>query len=346
MGQMIYFLFARANRSPVIDFLRSIWPVPLGARVEPVCYEELNRFQPGPGLYIFTDVEIMDEESRARAVALHRQLKAEPGQYRVWNDPSRSTRRFELLERLWSEGKNSFRAYRLGEGATPPVPAGMRYPVFVRDENLHRGPLTPLLENAAAVSEAVAKLRAPGAAGAGGPLLAVEFLDYQSPDGVYRKYAYMRLGEKCSPRHLLFSHDFSVKAPKGNEFDGRVWLDEEMRYLKTDGGHGAQIRELFESCAIEFGRIDYTVVNGRVQVFEINSNPVMLKPSYFTTSVRKPVHIVFREELLRALDENDPSPGVSLWRKLRWRFYRPKLNPKRRWRLSGGRFNWAYPRDS
>ncbi len=309
--------------------------MPFGARIEPVCYDELHRFEPGPGLYVFVDTELLDEEIRARATALHRQLCAKPELYRVWNDPSRSTLRFELLERLWSEGKNSFRAYRLGDGARPAVPAGMRYPVFVRDENLHRGPLTPLLENEAAVKDAVAKLRAPGAEGDGGPLLVVEFLDYQSPDGVYRKYAFMRVGGKCFPRHLLFSRGFSVKAPKGDEFDGKAWLDEEMRFLNSDAGYAPQIQELFEACAIEFGRIDYTVVNGKVQVFEINSNPVMLKPSYFTTSARKPVHIIFRRDVMRLLEENDPSPHVSVWRRLRWRFHRPKLRPRPWWGFFG-----------
>ncbi len=37
------------------------------------------------------------------------------------------------------------------------------------------------------------------------------------------------------------------------------------------------MQQVFQRAGIDYGRIDYTVANGRIQVFEINTNPVVLQ---------------------------------------------------------------------
>jgi len=296
-----------------------------------VFYEEMERLKLRPGLYVFTDVELMDEACRARAAALRRRLLAEPGLYQVWNDPERSTRRFDLLERLWIEGRNTFRAFRLAPGPTPPVPSGMRYPVFVRDEHLHRGPLTGLLKDEAEVKAALAELRAPGGQGVDTDLLVVEFLDYASADGVYRKYSYMRMGADFYPKHVLYNNHWSVKHPKAGQFDFGPWLAEEWVFLR-ERPHEEEIRRLFDECGIDFGRVDYTVVNGKVQVFEMNSNPTVFQTSFFKPISRRPVHEWFREHYARIIVKNDKERTAPLLRRLCWRLRRPKVVPVPWWR--------------
>jgi hypothetical protein len=56
-----------------------------------------------------------------------------------------------------------------------------------------------------------------------------------------------------------------------------VELDDDLRakeyeYLR-DNPHEDLLREVFRLAEIDYGRVDYTVVGGRVQIFEINTNP-------------------------------------------------------------------------
>jgi hypothetical protein len=188
---------------------------------------------------------------------------------------------------------------------------------------------TALLHNEAEVREAAAGLRASGPKQNTGPLLAVEFLNYASPDGVHRKYSYARMGAELIPKHVLYSDGWSVKQPKNGHFDFGPWLEEEWAFLRGMP-HLAEIKKLFDECSLDYGRVDYTLVNGKIQVFEINSNPTMLQTSYFKPIPRRPVHEFFREHYLRILEQNDPMRAVPLLRKIRWRLRRPKVKDMRR----------------
>jgi hypothetical protein len=37
--------------------------------------------------------------------------------------------------------------------------------------------------------------------------------------------------------------------------------------------HEAELRKIFDLANIEYGRIDYSLLNGKIQVWEINTNP-------------------------------------------------------------------------
>ena len=56
------------------------------------------------------------------------------------NDPRRVLLRFELLQRLWEEGLNTFRVYR-----TDQADQVSAFPVFVRHIHRHSGPATRLV---------------------------------------------------------------------------------------------------------------------------------------------------------------------------------------------------------
>ena len=68
---------------------------------------------------------------------------------------------------------------------------------------------------------------------------------------------------------------------------GRTWLvkgstrvvndrtrEEQRRYV-ADNPHQQQIRDVFAAAHIEYGRIDYGIANGRLRVYEINTNPAI-----------------------------------------------------------------------
>ncbi|MBC8008697.1 MAG: hypothetical protein H7067_01210, partial [Burkholderiales bacterium] len=295
-----------------------------------VTYEELALLRPGPGLYVFSDIELLDDGQRAQAAALHARLKAEPGRYRVWNDPTRSARRFDVLERMAKDGRNRFRAFRAG-GA---LPDDLRYPVFVRDENEHTGSRTPLLHNAEELGAALEELRAGERPTQ--PLLVMEWLNYGDADGVFRKYSMFRWGDVLVRKHVLFSSEWLLRTPEENpRFQAPEFLAEEQAFLCGGGAgdaHDEEVREIFDLLAVDFGRIDYTVVDGRIQVFEVNTNPLALRPKQLEPGPRRPVHAAFAARADAAWRAGDPAPRASWTRRLWWRIHRPKVLPIPWWR--------------
>ncbi len=324
---MIYFLCLRRNAVPIRTYLRAIWPAEHGARIERVHYDELVEWAAmnlRAGLYVFADTELLDDVERSAAVGLHTRLKAEPGRFRVWNHPGRSARRLEVLETLAKDGVNDFRAFRAG-GA---LPADLRYPVFLRDEHEHAGPLTPLLRDAEEVAAALAGLRS--GARKDGPLLVVEFLNYVGTDGIYRKYSVFRFGDFFVRKHVLFAEDWVLKTPDTERFKAAKWLEEEQAYLCGADGR-ADTEVIFERFGIDYGRIDYAVVEKRIQVFEINTNPTLLKPENLAPCTRLEAHRFFAARAAEAWAIADPEARPRMASRLRWLLHKPKLNPASWW---------------
>jgi hypothetical protein len=327
---VIYLYCTRQNPRPFSTFLRVRWPRPEFARVRIVFYDEADELRVRPGLHVLADIELLEGPLLEAAQAHFEALKAQPATCVVWNEPKRSARRFDVLSRLEAEGKNLFRARRV-VGET--VPEGLRYPIFIRDEHEHLGPLTPILHTPEQAQVALAVLRAHVRA-AERPLLAVEYLDYADAEGIHRKYSVFRLGRKLFPRHQFFSRDWVVKVSSADAHDS--WVAEEARFIATNP-HRAEIEPLFNTFAIDYGRIDYTVVEGRVQVFEINTNPMILQAHLLEDARRRAMHLAFAEAYISTLTAADPGPGPNLRAKLRWRLRSKIRCLPRKWRR-GGKF--------
>lgn len=217
--------------------------------------------------------------------------------------------RYELLRTLDEQGVNDFGVFRLDEARGP-----RRFPVFLRAERDHRGPRTGLLGDAAALREAIAALEGRGESRNG--KIVVEFCDTRGADGLYRKYAAWRIGDRIVPQHVFVSSRWMVKAETNWLFDGdapdrRRLLAEERRYL-DENPHEAPLRRAFALAGIEFGRADYGVVNGSLRVWEINTNPDPFFGRDSTQQERNPLILrpgerVLQEAIL-ALDAGR-SPG-------------------------------------
>ena len=68
--------------------------------------------------------------------------------------------------------------------------------------------------------------------------------------------------------------------------------------------HEEAIRNAFKMARIDYGRIDYGMLNGQMQVWEINTNPFMVyKPK--GEDPRSQVNNLFYREYLKALAEID-----------------------------------------
>jgi len=71
---------------------------------------------------------------------------------------------------------------------------------------------------------------------------------------------------------VLFSRKWVTKKP---DVVSDATVEEERDFLQRFP-HREQIEEVFRVGGVEYGRVDYGVKDGRVQVWEINTNPVVV----------------------------------------------------------------------
>ena len=100
----------------------------------------------------------------------------------------------------------------------------------------------------------------------------VEYLHGADAEGVFRKYSAMNVRGALSPRHILFSHDWVTKKP---DLVNDATVAEERAFIE-DFPHREPLTAIFRLAGVDYGRIDYGVLDGRIQVWEINTNPVVV----------------------------------------------------------------------
>ena len=278
-----------------MGFFLASWGRALTERVQVFAYEALAmpgaKFPIRDGLYVFASLDRglgsrhPPSARRAMASALHAQLVDKLGPQKVLNHPLHSLGRHDLLKALQLRGINNFCVWRVGERPGP-----HRFPVFVRD-NIGSETVEPALLGSGAYA---AETPAPGK-----DRLAIEFCDTADADGVYRKYGALVIGNEIVPRHVFFSRRWFVKGP---DLSGPGQLAEELAYLESDA-HAETLREVCRTANIGYGRIDYALLDGRPQIWEINHSPelVYANPD-FASDPRAPVHRRFAERFSAALD--------------------------------------------
>ena len=262
-----------------------------------VPYQALGRIRTFPaGAYIFTDFDRLETGELGRLAQLVDDFE---GRGRlVLNHPSRSLGRFDLLRALHTQGLNVFNVYRLAEWHL-----AKRFPVFIRAEKGHRRPFTGLLPDASALQREAEALWNRGDAVS--DLMIVEFGNARGVDGKFRKYSAYRVGNEIYGQHCFANRHWWIKY-SGNDF-GETGREEHLRYV-AENPHRAQLERIFELASIEYGRIDYCVVNGAVQTFEINTNPTVLQVTSARRGDMSP-YARLHEDALTALLERVPDTG-------------------------------------
>ena len=241
------------------------WREELLRRLRLLSYEEAFRLRTLPlGTYIFTDLDRLNVEQTERAAILWDALRSSGHGLTILNHPVLSMRRFELLRQLRERGINDFDVCRLTDRRP------LRFPVFVRRENEHLGSLTPLLRSPGELDAAIEALVANGANR--DDKLIVEYRDVADSRGLYHRYGAYIVGGRIFAGSLVFSRDWMVKRRLPGFAHGE-FLAADDRYVATNP-HEAILRPIFTLARIQYGRMDYAMVDGRIQVFEINTNPV------------------------------------------------------------------------
>jgi hypothetical protein len=233
------------------------------------------------GTYIFSDLERMNPIQRALATEVWNQLSAAGPNVRLLNHPAQALGRLELLHTLHDSGRNQFNVYPVSETHSP-----QRFPVFLRCATDHLGSLTKLLTTQEELDSAILAALLHGLRL--DDLLIVEYCSAADADGVHHKFAAFCVAGQIIPRHLIFSRDWILKLPDLLDADK---LAREREYFQTNP-HEQTLREVFQAAHIDYGRCDYAVINGKIQIWEINTNPVvMLLPKQY-----QPDHLPVQKE--------------------------------------------------
>ena len=251
-------------------YLKNAAPSDFAAQSKVIGYSTIDLSAvPDPGLHIFTDFERLLAPERALVKRLIRRLRLR-GDVRVLGDLGQWKGRHQLLTRLADDGINDFRSYTVDQLSD----ADPRFPVFVRWANDHSGTIGGVINDRAALDrrlDRIARHHRRRMRWIGDQLLIVEKADAISPDGLYRKFSVFRLGDEYIPGHLIAAEGWVTKKSKV--------VTEELVREENDFLDSPQdldvIKHAFEVAGIEYGRIDWGYVNGRPQIWEINTNPVI-----------------------------------------------------------------------
>jgi hypothetical protein len=295
---MIFYLVTPEHRY-TIDVYLGEWGRALRPNMRVVPYTRLayrRRF--ARGAYVFSDLERLSAAELTASAALADALLAAGA--RVLNHPARVLRRYPLLRALHDAGINRFNAHALERRDQA------RLPAFLRLQDEHTGSLTPVLRTPAELESAVAALP-PDLDRA--RVIVVEYCHTADAGGTFRKYSVFKIGPRLLPRHLLFSRDWVDRIP---DLLSEEFAAEESEFL-AQHPHASILARVFELARIDYGRIDYGLLDGDVQVWEINTNPMITARPGTIAPLRLPAQIWAAEQLAAAfagIDRDADGPLV------------------------------------
>jgi hypothetical protein len=213
--------------------------------------------------YIFTDLDRLGFWDLEHVSHLYLQLKN--AGLRVLNNPAAvRASRHSLLRALRAAALNDFNAYRADEKGSIEC-----YPVFVRKIHGHRAPLSDLLHTREELDRTIESAIAEGTPREN--LLIIEFAAEPVRPGIYRKLSAFRIGDAIVPH--ISVHDTTWLVKYGRKFDNVEDLYREEHAMFQTNPFAEHLKKVFDVAGIEYGRADFGFYRGRLQVYEINTNP-------------------------------------------------------------------------
>jgi hypothetical protein len=297
---MIYYLVTPEYTHTMRTFLDH-WAGNVQERIRIVTYDEAFRARELPvGTYIFADLERMLPAETEAATLVWNQLHAAGA--RLLNHPTRTLRRYDLLTMLHARGRNRFRVARATDAA-----AELGFPVFVREEADHRGSITKLLENRHQLDDALSGAMVRGHRLKN--LLVEEYCDTSDAHGVFRKHSAFVVGGRVVPCHVDCSRGWVVK---DTDLVSPEVMEEERRYVETNP-HRQWLEETFALAGVDYGRVDYSLLGDAPQVWEINTNPIVILHPDNYSEIHMPVKRLFAEQIRPAFEAIDTvAPGRTV----------------------------------
>jgi tetratricopeptide (TPR) repeat protein len=106
----------------------------------------------------------------------------------------------------------------------------------------------------------------------------IEYVDYRSVDGYFRKYRFIFVDNQILPYHLAIAADWKVHHDSTDMADHRWMQEEEEEFLNNpstvfDSGHYRVLREIQERIGLEYFGVDCGLDrSGNLVVFEANAS--------------------------------------------------------------------------
>jgi len=264
---MIVFVTPAADRWGIDEYLQQHGGS-LAERMVILTYEEIVARRELPlGTYVFAGIDQLTPTETEIAAQCWKALSSASPEIRLINHPARALRRYQLLRACFERQRNAFRVRRATEWHRR-----QRFPVFVRAEGEHTGSLSPVLHNHRELVQALATSLVQGYRLR--DLLIVEYCHTADDDGIFRLYSAAIVGETIVPKALVHNRNWITKW-EGRLLDARL-AGEQLAYLENHP-HEHWLRETFALARIGYGLINYGVKDGVPQVWEINTNPTLVR---------------------------------------------------------------------
>jgi hypothetical protein len=271
-----------------------------GETVKSFSYDEMfsNEYLPRAA-YVFTDMDRLSPRQVEQAARSYRMLRQNG--LPAYNNPARFLGRYGVLRRLHHEGINIFNAFRADSMERP-----SRWPVFLRAEGDHKAPLSGLINDQTELDRAITK-----AVDAGAPVTTLLIIEYAAEEvrpGLFRKLSVFRVGDRMIGFTCVHDDQWLVKYGKPGIAPADLY--EEENRIVAENPFGEEMRRVFDLVALEYGRADFGIVEGKPQVYEVNSNPdIKLDPKSFGIELRDKSNALFKENYLAAIKALDFEPA-------------------------------------
>ncbi len=185
----------------------------------------------------------------------------------VLNDPRRFLSRASVIRTLFAQGINSFTCWLPAFGEVP-----VRFPVFLRTLAGHRGVISDLLADAAAASAALEQALTQGFTIT--DLVFVEYRAAADPGaGHFQKHAAYRIGDKVLRAMTVNDDGWMAKTGTLGRATEETYATELAEM--TTYPHADLMRRITDLCGCTYGRVDFGIVDGKVEIYEINTNPAI-----------------------------------------------------------------------
>jgi tetratricopeptide (TPR) repeat protein len=147
------------------------------------------------------------------------------------------------------------------------------FPLLARPAGTHGGDDFEKVETLEELSDFLGRL--------GGDRYLIEYIDYASHDGHFRKYRFIFADDEILPYHLAIGSDWKLHHDSTDMGDHDWMQREETAFLENpgavfDAGHYAALRAIRERIGLDYFGIDCGLDrDGRLVVFEVNASMLM-----------------------------------------------------------------------
>lgn len=301
-------------------------------RITFLTYDEIASGKALPiGTYIFSAIDRLFPCEKEIAARCCRELSSARSNVTLINNPGEVLGRYEMLMKCFALKRNIFRVFRAHE-----FHRCRKFPVFIRPEGEHTGSLTRLLHTRRDLVEELARALLSGYRLR--DLMIAEYCDTADAAGVFRLYCATIVGDQIIPQVVVHNRDWITK------WAGRLVDQETAREQEHYAGghpHATWLKETFDLARINYGRIDYGLAGGAPQVWEINTNPTIVRRLGTLTglteqqeSLLAPVRNRFLQQFGAALEKIDtPAHAARAVRMVLSKSERRELEAERKLKL-------------